>query len=324
MYTSKLGAEFTKVCAERLRSLYLELLDVAESSGEGVGKATLSAPAFKGYLEGDRAPKSGEKGTATPAPAQKRKAKRETGSEDHARSPLPRRVKSPITRRKSEGGGARVVAEAEPDAGDESAAHPPKSLPGILRPPGARMPPDGAEDKAAVWLSASDLTLKEADKLTHMVVEGQFWEALSRGRGSDRSGNQPWRSQLEGGHWHSDRGCVEGASRASQRDAPPVRETDMEREFDPCRTTSATGGCRLRVGQQPRSRSRQFEKSRRGGFVEESSEGGRGGRSRHSSRQILSRGAGGRGRGRSKELQPRAKQPSRGRKRRSSRCWKPP
>ena len=38
LYNSKLGSEFTEACTAKLRTFYVEILDLAESSGEGVGE----------------------------------------------------------------------------------------------------------------------------------------------------------------------------------------------------------------------------------------------------------------------------------------------
>ena len=59
VYNDRLGERFSRICVRRLRELYIELLDEAESkSKEGVGKATYSTPAFKSL-----------KGSATPSRA---------------------------------------------------------------------------------------------------------------------------------------------------------------------------------------------------------------------------------------------------------------
>ena len=62
VYNEKLGASFSRTCVRRLREVYIELLDTAESnSKEGVGRATYSTPAFK--------TEKASKGCATPSGA---------------------------------------------------------------------------------------------------------------------------------------------------------------------------------------------------------------------------------------------------------------
>ena len=62
VYNDRLGDRFSRLCVRRLRELYIELLDEAESkSKEGVGKATYSTPAFNS-LKGSATPSSA-KGT---------------------------------------------------------------------------------------------------------------------------------------------------------------------------------------------------------------------------------------------------------------------
>ncbi|CAK9065064.1 unnamed protein product [Durusdinium trenchii] len=70
----KLGEAFSRACVRKLREVYIELLDEAESkSKEGVGRATYSTPAFK--------EDTASKGTATPSGAKDTKSQPSVKSE---------------------------------------------------------------------------------------------------------------------------------------------------------------------------------------------------------------------------------------------------
>ena len=70
VYNEKLGDAFSRHCVRKLREVYLELLDEAESkSKDGVGRATYSTPAFKseGTSKGSATPSGGKKKREAPS-----------------------------------------------------------------------------------------------------------------------------------------------------------------------------------------------------------------------------------------------------------------
>ena len=122
-YNERLGESFSRECVRRLRSVYLELLDVAESrSKDGVGKATFSAPAFRNSREGTATPS--RPSTAQTKPEEKNKSselrpkeeggKSEEEKEESAASEKPEEeVSATSGQREGEEAGSPVEASAK-------------------------------------------------------------------------------------------------------------------------------------------------------------------------------------------------------------------